>query len=311
MRLTPAAQGHLAMLSFSAFVAGSYSLGALVANEIAPPAINAFRYLVATLAVGLVVAAGTGFRRSHFQAPWRYLLVGALFAVYFVTMFEALKTATPVSTGAVFTLLPLMTAFFAFLVLRQMATGRIAFALIIGAVGAVLVIFRADIGAMLAFELGRGEKIFLIGCTTHALVAPLLKRFNRGEPALVTTTLVMGGCFVCLMAYGWRDILDTPWHELSLAVWIVMAYLIVFASAATTFLTQFAAMRLHSAKVMAYTYLTPAWVICWELALGHGAPPAIVLPGVGLTILALILLLKGDPEQELAAAKETGVSDQS
>ena len=51
-------------------------------------------------------------------------------------------------------------------------------------------------------------------------------------------------------------------------------------------------MRLPSAKVMAYTYLTPSWVILWQISLGQGAPAALILVGVALTVLALALLLK-------------------
>lgn len=40
-------RGHLAMLLFSALVAGSFSLGSLAANEIAPAALNAVRFLIA------------------------------------------------------------------------------------------------------------------------------------------------------------------------------------------------------------------------------------------------------------------------
>jgi len=47
-----------------------------------------------------------------------------------------------------------------------------------------------------------------------------------------------------------------------------------------------------SSKVMAYTYLVPSWVALWEVALGHGAPPLLVLVGVVLTAVALVLLLK-------------------
>jgi hypothetical protein len=57
---------------------------------------------------------------------------------------------------------------------------------------------------------------------------------------------------------------------------------------------RFAALRLPSAKVMAYTYIVPSWVILWELALGRGAPSALVLPGVALTALSLVLLLKDE-----------------
>lgn len=52
-------------------------------------------------------------------------------------------------------------------------------------------------------------------------------------------------------------------------------------------------MRLPSAKVMAYTYLTPSWVILWEIALGRGAPPGLVLIGVAMSVVALVMLLEG------------------
>jgi hypothetical protein len=55
-----------------------------------------------------------------------------------------------------------------------------------------------------------------------------------------------------------------------------------------------AAMRLPSAKVMAYTYLTPSWVILWEIALGKGAPPMLILVGIAMTVLALLLLLRDE-----------------
>ncbi|HHI71305.1 MAG TPA: EamA family transporter, partial [Rhodobacteraceae bacterium] len=59
-------------------------------------------------------------------------------------------------------------------------------------------------------------------------------------------------------------------------------------------LLQYATLHLPSAKVMAYTYLTPSWVILWEIALGHGTPNGLVMAGVGLTIVALWLLLKDE-----------------
>ncbi len=53
-------------------------------------------------------------------------------------------------------------------------------------------------------------------------------------------------------------------------------------------------MRLPSAKVMAYTYLTPSWVILWEIALGKGAPTGLILIGIALTVVALLLLLRDE-----------------
>lgn len=297
-----ALRGHAAMLAFSALVAGSFSLGALVANLIDPVSVTAVRFLWAALVLAIFAAVMArradgrrrGFRRADFRAPWRHVLLGGLFAGYFVLMFEGLKTGDPVSFGAVFTLTPVMTAGFAWFWLGQRLDGWLAGALAIGAVGAVWVIFRADWQALLAFQLGRGEAIYFAGCVLHAAFTPLLRRLNRGEPALVATSLVMGAGCVLLLALGWQGMRATDWAALPVMVWLTMGYLAIFASALTFFLLQYATQRLPSSKVMAYTYLTPAWIILWELGLGHGAPGLSLAPGIALIVLALVMLLRRD-----------------
>jgi drug/metabolite transporter (DMT)-like permease len=84
----------------------------------------------------------------------------------------------------------------------------------------------------------------------------------------------------------------TDWAGMPAIVWITLAYVSIAASAVTFVLLQYAAMRLPSAKVMAYTYLTPSWVILWEIALGRGVPPLGILAGIAMTITALYLLLE-------------------
>ncbi|MEM7320488.1 MAG: DMT family transporter, partial [Pseudomonadota bacterium] len=191
-----------------------------------------------------------------------------------------------------FTLTPVMSGVAGYILLRQITTWRMALALAIGAAGAIWVIFRADWNALAAFDLGRGEMIYFVGCVAHAIYTPLIRKLNRGEPAVVFTfgTLLAG--FALLTIYGWKDIRATHWGSLRPLVWSTILYVAVFATAASFVLTQFAALRLPSAKVMAYTYLTPSWVILWEITMGNGAPGGIVLLGVGLTIVALLMLLK-------------------
>ena len=283
------------MLAFSALVAGSFSLGGQIANEIAPAALNAVRFALSAAVVGAVIWArggGIATLTGALSAPWRYGLLGVLFAIYFVTMFEGLKTAPPVSAAAVFTLTPVMSGIFGYLLLRQLFGARIMVALGLGAMGAFWVIFRADIAALMAFEIGRGEVIFFWGCIAHAAYTPLMRVLNRGEPILVFTFWTLSFSTVIIGVWGWRDLVATDWGALRPLVWITLLYVAIAASAMTVFLVQFASMRLPSSKVMAYTYLTPSWVLIWELGLGQPMPPMAVLGGIALTFVALGLLLK-------------------
>jgi drug/metabolite transporter (DMT)-like permease len=282
------------MLCFSLLIAGSFSLGSLAANEISPLALNTARFWLAAALMLIVVLCTTGIPAGAFRAPWRFAVLGGLYAIYFVLMFVGLKTATPVSAAAVFTLTPIMAALFGWIVLRQRLTPRMALALLIGGVGAVWVIFRADLAALLRFEVGQGEAIYLVGCAAHALYAPLSRRLNRGEPAVVFILGILLAGAVALTVAGWSDIRSTDWAHLPSIVWITLIYTAVFSGAATFLLMQVATLRLPSAKVMAYTYLTPGWVILWERALGGTLPSALVLVGVALAVVALLMLLRDE-----------------
>ncbi len=296
MRLTEPQSGHLAMLAFSALVAGSFSLGAMAAPFVDPAAITVMRFALAGALVGAAAVASGKITRAAWQAPWRYLVLGGLLGCYFVLMFWGLQTATAVPTAAVFTLTPLMAAGFGWLILGQITTARMALALTIGALGAVWVIFRGDPAAALRLEVGRGEALYFLGCVAHAIYAPMVRRLNRGEPALVFTFGMMVAGFILLSLWGWRAVVATDWAGLPGIVWVCLLYVSIAASAMTFVLLQFAVLRLPSAKVMAYTYLVPSWVIGWEMALGRPAPPLIVLGGIALTVIALWLLLKEEPQ---------------
>jgi drug/metabolite transporter (DMT)-like permease len=266
----------------------------MAAPLISPSALTVARFGLAGAAVGATGLMTGGMPAHSWAAPWRYGVLGGLLALYFVLMFEGLRTAAPVSTAAVFTLTPVMAAGFGWLLLRQITTARIALALALGGAGALWVVFRGDLQAVFGLQVGRGEVTYFFGCVAHAIYAPMVRRLNRGERAVTFTFGTMAAGFVLLCLWGWRDVLATDWAHLPSIVWICLAYTAFAASSITFVLLQFASLRLPSSKVMAYTYLVPAWVILWELALGHVAPPGRVLVGVALTVLALALLLKED-----------------
>lgn len=285
-------RGHLAMLTFSVLVAGSFSLGGLVAGEISPSALNAVRFAIAACVLGAAAMATGGIDRKIFSAPWRYAILGGLFGVYFVLMFEGLKTAPPVSAAAVFTLTPMLTAVFGYMLLRQLTTAWMASALIIGAVGALWVIFRADWTAFRSFVVGPGEAIYFVGVVAHAIYTPMVRRLNRGERPLEFAfgTTLAGTILIGIWGFG--DLASTDWGSLRPVVWVTIIYTAIFASSMTFVLLQYATLRLPSSKVMAYTYLTPSWVILWEVALGQGVPQLLVLGGFVLSVCALLMLLR-------------------
>ena len=207
--------GHLAMLLFAILISGSFSIGHMAAPFIDPTALTAARFVVAVLAMGTL---GFFLGRSSpviRTAPWRFILLGGLMAIYFVMMFYGLKIASPVSTGAVFTLIPLMSAIFGWFLLKQKVSLNVLTALLVGAGGALWVIFQGDLDAIMRFEIGRGESIFFFGCVCHALYTPLVRKLNRSEPVFSFTFMTLIGSTICMIAWGAASIVETDWTGLN------------------------------------------------------------------------------------------------
>lgn len=111
--------GHFAMISFAAIIAGSFSLGALAAPYIEPAALNAARFLLAVISMALLVRLLLDRPLVLPAAPWRFFILAAMMGTYFVTMFMALKISPPISTSAVFTLVPVMSTICGYVLLHQ------------------------------------------------------------------------------------------------------------------------------------------------------------------------------------------------
>jgi drug/metabolite transporter (DMT)-like permease len=281
---------HLGMLLFAALIAGSFTFGAAAVPYLAPVPLNALRFVLASILMGLFAFGIARQPVALPKAPWRFAVTGFLTAIYFVTMFIALTMTLPVATSAVYTLVPIMTALTAFFIVGQRAGPPVLLSLLFAGIGAIWVIFRGDIDALLRFDIGTGELIYLVGCIAYAIYTPLLRRYNRGEAPLVLSFFTLTGTALCIVLYGMPEILATDWLALPPVVWWVVIYLAIGPTAICFFLIQYASIHLPAAKVVAYGYLVPAFVILFEGLVGHGWTSLSVAAGAMITMLGLAVL---------------------
>jgi len=287
---------HAAMLVYICLISTSFPIGAAITNELDPVVLTFIRFCLAASVLGgvLLVRRGLSIDKTlGLPGPpdlLRYGAISASIVLFFIAMFEALRWTTPLSTGALSTLVPLMTAGLAYLLVGQKCYGKHLVCLLIGGAGALWIVFDGDVDQLRTFSLGRGEIIFVLGCLAFSAYAPLIVRMRRGEPAIVLTfwTTVMGA--ILLGLWGLPQFGSVDWLAVPTKVWAGLVYLAVFNTAFTFFLLKTASMRLPSHKVMAYTYLVPALVTLFEGMLGHGWPSFAVVAGIAVTASATLLL---------------------
>ena len=287
-------QAHGALLLYTVLISTSFPLGRLVAAEVDPFVVTFLRFALAALVLGAVLSARNGWGRPGPGALLRYGVVATPTAVFFIAMFEALRWADPLSAGAIFTLLPLISAGYALVFLRERLSGRLAALIVLGALGALWVLFRGSLERLLALDFGYGETIFLLGCLAFAAHPVVVKRLHGGEviARLTFGSLVVGTVLLGLVSAP--RLLETPWTSISGEVYLAIVFLGVVNTAFTFYLSKSASVVLTPAKVMAYTFLIPGLVALLEGLFGQTWPAPPVFIGVAITTAAMLAMLKVD-----------------
>ena len=288
------ASGHMAMLMFSLLVSGSFVLGSIIANLISPELVTFLRFLIAFIAIAILILYQSKFCFLKYLSIGRSLILGALISIYFITMFEGLKTASSTSMAVVFTLTPLLAGFFDLIFSNRVMSKKVWITVVVAAIGALWIIFDGNIQNFINFKVGYGEKLFFIGCICHALYAALIPKFNNGEPAIIQTfgTLISG--IIILGLFSNKEIIYHSWIDFPVIVLLTILYLAIFATAASFFLIQYSAVRLSSIKVMAYTYAVPIWVVLLQIIFLQQLPNTITFVGAFVILVSLLILLFND-----------------
>ncbi len=281
---------HASMVGFALLISGSFPIGTLIANRIDPFALTFMRFLLAASILGISLIISGKMQRRYFKKPWRFILLGAFFSFYFVFMFEALKTASPVSTASIFTLLPFLALLLDFIFFRKMVGIRLVIYLIIGALGTSIVVFKGAFANLVILNLDYGELIFFAGTMIHAAYAVLVPKMRDGEPATVVTFAIMAGAAVVLCMLFPHRILATDWMNLDADIYASILYLSIFASIFSLTLLNKASEHLSSGHFTAYTFSTPFWVAIFDYTFLRHSVEAYVFFGGAFILVSLVLL---------------------
>lgn len=287
---------HLLMVACALLVSTSFTVCEAIANGMSPELLTFFRFLLAAVLLGPLVAYRYSLSIS-IRDLGRYGTISIALVFFFWAMFLSLRYTSALNTSVLFTLVPSISGFYAYFLVKE-RLGRARFvALGCGIVGAVWVIFRGDPTLLLNMQWNRGDLIFLGGCLSMGLYTPLIKWLHRGEPmAKMTFWVLATGSFWLLLVSGHQLVSFQP-EKVDTVVWLGIGYLAVFTTIITFFLTKFATIRLGSTTVMSYSYLYPLFVVIIEYFLGLGLPAPRVWPGVLITLLAMVVIMREEKGQ--------------
>ncbi|MBM7074398.1 DMT family transporter [Shewanella sp. 202IG2-18] len=286
------AKAHCFMIAATILIASSFPVSALVTHEIHPISLTLMRFVIAVICLAPFVLGKMSYRRMLATAFPKGIAISIFYSGYFILMFMALAHTSVVNTGTIHTLTPLITAIFSMVVFKTQIKKVELIAYLFGVVGTVWVVFKGSWLELVSLELNRGDILF-IGAALSMSTYMIIMKLVYGKEAVVVMTfctlvggvLIMSGALVLLnIPLNWQLL---PTNEIK-----DMVYLAICATLLTSYLIQKAHTALTPAKVTAYIYLNPVFVLFISSLYHFQLPNFKILPGIIFSIFATIVLQK-------------------
>ncbi len=264
-------KAHAALLGANLIYGANY----LIAKDIMPHKIGAsgfvfFRILGAGLLFWLIKAF---LKETVDKKDFKLLALCGLLGVSAnqLLFFNGLNLTSPIDASIIITAIPVMVIIFSFFILKQQITSNILLGIILGGLGAFLLIWYGKSATGTSSLLGN-LLVFLNACSYGlylVLVKSLMKKYNSFT--VVSWVFLFG--FIFMFPFGIQGALDTNFSEFTSSTYFAFAFVII----GTTFLAYL--FNIYALKVVppsvtgSYVYLQPAvsfiMVSVYAYALGH------------------------------------------
>lgn len=285
-------KSHILVFVATTLVAGSFLASAQLAGIINPFSLMLLRFLVASMILAPLVLHKREWREQIFPALPRAMVISLFYSAFFIGLFESLNTTTSLNTGTLFTLVPLVTALMSVVFLGEKLDSKKILVYLLGAVGTVWVIFKGDIELMLTLSLNQGDVIFMLAALSMCCYSISMKLLYRNDAMVVLVfCTLLGGSFWMALAVV---LFDQPlqWNLVEGHSVLHMAYLIIGATLVTVYLYQRTTVVLGPSSVNAYIYLNPILIAALLLLIDKEPISISVIPGVLLSAVATVILLR-------------------
>lgn len=291
--MTQNIKAHIFVILATFLVAGSFIVSAKLSGIIDPISITLMRFVLASILLAPFIIFIKKYRSKIIYTFKRAMIISFFYSSFFIGMFKALETTTALNTGAIYTLVPLLTGIISIFVFKQYISSKQFLVYFFGILGTCIVVFKGDLELFLSLSLNSGDVLFLFSIIFMALYSICAKYFYKKDDELLVVVFMtlIGGCIWMGFALVLFDI-PLEWEKIDAKNFLNVGYLSVFTTLFTVFLYQSANVTLGPKKVMAYVYLNPAAIGIIAFFIDNITMNFFTIIGLIISCIATIILLK-------------------
>ena len=283
---------HVAIFGANLIYGINYTIAkGIMPDYMTPMALVFIRILGATLLFWLI---------SFFSVKERIkgkdlgrLIIAAIFGVFLKHMLflKGLNYTSPINASIIMTINPMLVLIISAVLIKERITLLKALGIIIGAIGAIILITR---GGQVDFssEYFSGNIMIFLNSSSYGLylviVAPLMKKYH---PITVMKYVFLTG-LILIIPIGGKQFIQTSWHIMPVETIISILYVVVFTTVLAYLLNIYGLKIVKPTTVSIYIYSQPAIASFVAILLGKDSLTLLKIVSTILIFIGVYLVSK-------------------
>ncbi|MDR1338670.1 MAG: DMT family transporter [Prevotellaceae bacterium] len=186
------------------------------------------------------------------------LSLASLFAIFInqMSFIAGLSMTSPVDASVITTLVPVMTMLFAALFIREPITWKKVAGVMIGALGALLLILNGNMVSHNSASM-EGNLLCMLSCLAFAVYLTAFKQLIVRYSAITSMKWMFLSATVCSFPFCRHDIMAVNYSAMPADVYFRIAYIVVLATFLSYLLIPVGQKLLRPTIVSMYNYIQP------------------------------------------------------
>ena len=246
------------------------------------------------------------------SVPFRDLLLlfGASFFGIFInqaTFIVGLSHTSPINASVITTTAPMMTMLLAAFFLKEPVTWKKAVGVLIGALGALLLIRNVNATDQHHATLG-GSILCLISTLSFAIYLSAFKKVILRYSAVTVMKWMFLFASVCSLPFCWKDIVAVNYMEIPINIYLQIIYVVALATFFAYLLIPIGQKFLRPTIVSMYNYIQPVVSSVVAVTLGMDQFGWVKGIATALVFLGVYIVTTSKSYAQLMAEKEAKIT---
>ncbi|MET3689975.1 drug/metabolite transporter (DMT)-like permease [Priestia megaterium] len=223
---------YLMLIGFAIFTGATFNLAKYAVHYFSPASAAAWRFGIAALVMVLILGLQKQIKSKTIKTYWKmYILLGIIgifgFNAFF---FLGMQYTSPLNGALIMGTNPLVTALFAYFILKNPITKQQMLGISFALLGVILVLTQGSLEIIQTLSISKGDLLILAGNLCWALYGVLGRKYLNGSSSMETTTYTMIVGSLCLVILTVFSPSPQPLSHVTWSAWGAILFMALFTS---------------------------------------------------------------------------------